>query len=547
MRKTGKAGDLTVQMVAGSYVVLMGLNLPKNKTSKLLGFAVQRTDVQSGEVIWMRGMKTFAATDPKDNIGQNFSSRDHPFQTFQWADYSVKPGSKYKYKIIALRGTPTTLQETETVLISITTESEVNNTHAVFFNRGAAASQEYARRFQNKKPSEIGAPAYNWLSRGLAEAMEEFIAKAKNKTYTLLGAVYEFEYSPILELLKKAKATGASLSIIYHAYDDVTKVENEKAINLAGIGSFCKPRKNTLKIAHNKFFILLRNKKPVEVWTGSTNISENGIFGHSNVGHIVRDAAVAESYYKYWLQLEADVDGPSLKKWMDINNPLPQATDLFPETFPVFSPHKGPAFLNWYSELAGSASAALFMTFAFGMNGSFLKVYDQLDNVLRIALMDKKGTTAASAAEIDRVRRLPNCVVAVGNNIKINAFDRWLAEMYSIIKGPRVPFIHNKFMLVDPLGEMPIVITGSANFSDASTTTNDENMIVIRGNQKVADIYLGEFMRLYSHYAFRESLTFKPDNAVDRSHLIANDSWTLTYYGNTSRSMRRKYFSGVGE
>ena len=37
-------------------------------------------------------------------------------------------------------------------------------------------------------------------------------------------------------------------------------------------------------------------------------------------------------------------------------------------------------------------------------------------------------------------------------------------------------------MLIDPLSEYSIVITGSANFSDASTERNDENMLVIRGD-----------------------------------------------------------------
>jgi phosphatidylserine/phosphatidylglycerophosphate/cardiolipin synthase-like enzyme len=47
------------------------------------------------------------------------------------------------------------------------------------------------------------------------------------------------------------------------------------------------------------------------------------------------------------------------------------------------------------------------------------------------------------------------------------------------------------------------VVTGSANFSTASTNKNDENMLVIRGNTRVADIYLGEFMRIYNHLSFR--------------------------------------------
>jgi len=39
--------------------------------------------------------------------------------------------------------------------------------------------------------------------------------------------------------------------------------------------------------------------------------------------------------------------------------------------------------------------------------------------------------------------------------------------------------------------------------SAASTTDNDDNMIIVRGNKRVADIYLGEFMRLYTHFSFR--------------------------------------------
>src|SRR6185295_13804860 len=51
-----------------------------------------------------------------------------------------------------------------------------------------------------------------------------------------------------------------------------------------------------------------------------------------------------------------------------------------------------------------------------------------------------------------------------------------------------VAYIHSKFLLRDPLGKDPIVVTGSANFSNPSTTDNDENMLIIRGDQRVADI-----------------------------------------------------------
>ena len=549
MRKTLKDGDLTVQIIAGCYVVMFGINIPRSKTAKLMGFAIQRKDFATGELMWMRGMKTFAATDPNDSLGANYSSREHPFQSFQWADYSVRPGQKYGYKIIALRGTPTHLQEKETVEFkSIVTEVEDGDTHAIYFNRGAAASQEYARRFQNRKPDKVpGGAAFTWLSRGLFEALISFIGQAKNSTFGIHAAVYEFNHPDVLAALKKAKDRGADVQIAYHAFNDETRADTEKAIAAAGIGNICKPRENTKKISHNKFFILTKNGKAQQVFTGSVNITINGIFGHSNVGHIVRDKTVAEAYHAYWEQLhDNDLDGDQLKDWTAENNPAPPEENVsIPNIFPVFSPHKGLNILKWYSELANAATSALFMTFAFGMNKEFFKVYNQDDDILRMAVMDKKGTTDESAAKIDEVRKLTSCVIAVGNNIKVNAFDNWLAEIRSIIKGPRVPYIHNKFMIVDPLGESPIVITGSANFSDDSTSTNDENMLVIQNNKRVAEIYLGEYMRMYAHYAFRESLTFKPNNDIDRAHLNPKSEWVNGYYGNNSRSMRRKYFAGV--
>ncbi|HEU4320658.1 MAG TPA: hypothetical protein VFS66_11310, partial [Acidimicrobiia bacterium] len=85
------------------------------------------------------------------------------------------------------------------------------------------------------------------------------------------------------------------------------------------------------------------------------------------------------------------------------------------------------------------------------------------------------------------------------------------------------------------------VVAGSANFSDASTRRNDENMVVVRGNTRVADIYLGEFIRLYTHHAFRESLNWRKPGDVPK-HLRSDDWWS-DYFDNTQRSNRRQYFA----
>ena len=97
------------------------------------------------------------------------------------------------------------------------------------------------------------------------------------------------------------------------------------------------------------------------------------------------------------------------------------------------------------------------------------------------------------------------------------------------------------------LAHDPIVVTGSANFSAASTTDNDENMLVIRGNRRVADVYLGEYMRLWNHYAFREWAAKQATAPADTAfaHLDAGDQWWRGYFGDTARARQRRYFVGA--
>ena len=68
-------------------------------------------------------------------------------------------------------------------------------------------------------------------------------------------------------------------------------------------------------------------------------------------------------------------------------------------------------------------------------------------------------------------------------------------------------------------------------------------MILARGNKRVADVYLGEYMRLYSHHAFREWLNRQGPNVTPKP--LRTDNWWNGYFGNTARSTRRKFFARV--
>jgi phosphatidylserine/phosphatidylglycerophosphate/cardiolipin synthase-like enzyme len=135
-------------------------------------------------------------------------------------------------------------------------------------------------------------------------------------------------------------------------------------------------------------------------------------------------------------------------------------------------------------------------------------------------------------------------VFSIGAFLPINMFDIWLKEKLTGLN-PNVRFLHTKYMLVDPLSDDPIVVSGSANFSVNSCTVNDENMLIIRGNKRVADIYLGEYMRLHRHFAFREWAAAHPEEALHPEHefLDEADVWWKRFFEDTAERRKRQFFS----
>jgi phosphatidylserine/phosphatidylglycerophosphate/cardiolipin synthase-like enzyme len=556
MRKSSTSEGFKVLAVAGTYVVTLGFHLPETKCDNLLGFSIHRADHTENEAYYLEGMKAFAETDPGFPSGSLYSTKDHPIQSFQWADYSAKPGHVYTYLISALKGTPQLLVKFASVSIKITTESPESGDHDVYFNRGAAASQEYIRRFGNKKPKDVvpKQPVFDWLSRGLYEAMVLFVKSCVPGKHKLRIAAYEFHYEPFLMELKKASVAGVDILIVYdHRKADPAK-KNEAAVNKCELSERCTKRvMGKSFISHNKFMVKLDGDEAISVWTGGTNFSEGGVFGHSNVAHVVEQAPVAKQYLAYWTALHGDPNQATIKSATEALTLVPKIP-VSSGTAMLFSPRSSLDALTFYGKLAKTAKQGLFMTFAFGINEIFKDVYRNSTAQIRFALLEKKTRSMSEKTPEDRakkkaeeeavqqLRNLPENVFAIGSFIETNKFDGWVKEQLTGLN-PMVKYIHNKFMLIDPLSQSPIVITGSANFSDASTTNNDENMLIIKGNKRVADIYLGEFMRLFSHFSFRESLAFRKPN--DPPKPLNTGDWWKDSFGDTPRSSRRKFFAKV--
>src|SRR5205814_3510676 len=151
-----------------------------------------------GEKYWLSGYKTYKSVEPTPLPGILYSTRQHPIQGFTWSDLSAKPEHDYTYEVVALRGTPASPEQSETVAVDLRTESEHGRTHHVHFNRGAAASQEYTRSFGDKRPEQVGPAAFAWLSRCAAEATADSLSRAIAAGWGLRVGAYEVTAESVL-------------------------------------------------------------------------------------------------------------------------------------------------------------------------------------------------------------------------------------------------------------------------------------------------------------------------------------------------------------
>jgi phosphatidylserine/phosphatidylglycerophosphate/cardiolipin synthase-like enzyme len=275
------------------------------------------------------------------------------------------------------------------------------------------------------------------------------------------------------------------------------------------------------------------------------NLSLNGIYGQSNVGHWVEDAATAAAFLDYWERLNDDPEFDELRPADDAASSIDSGS-LTRGTTALFSPRTGNAQLQRIAGFVADARRAAFITLPFGIVATMAPALTEDDGVLRCILLDSAGSAASQRAALRTARALPNVIAAIGNRIETNALDAWVQEEANPWS-TNVEYVHTKYALIDPLSNDPLVITGSANFSDPSVKSNDENTLVIRGDTRVADIYLGEFRRLFDHHAFRESLKTRGANAANDPTPLKEKpaDWLIRHFDDGGPGeLRRLYFSG---
>ncbi len=530
MRFKNTKGPLKVYAVAGTQTVLFSLDIAISKVEgkRLLGFSFERK-TGNGPKRTLNGTKRFASLHgtPREKLSL--------VQTYFWKDYTADPGQTYTYTITAMLGAADNPVAGFEVSIQVQTEPLHQGQHAVYFNYGVTGSQAYSARFENKRVDELSPAkkkaALKMLGRELWEdGLLQFVKQATDNSYQLAGMFYELQYPDFLLALKKAQQAGVQIELCYSAQPG-QKLKNETAIATAGIGHLCRIRTKVSQ-PHNKFMVLCKNGKPIEVWTGSTNITLAGIFGHSNTGHWIKDAGIAEKYFQYWTTIK---ENPTVKNSAVVSEAIKADTDLSSlkkGTHVFFSPRSTKNLLTQYANLIDSAKKMACMIIPFNIDDVFREVYAKDKDHLRYILFEK-------AAEAKSVQSNDRDLMITAGAILKTPVEQWVKEISTKTSAAAgILYVHNKFFLIDPLERVPIVVTGSANFSKSSITSNDENTLIIKGDQRVADIYLTEYSRMFEHFWPRYLGTL-PVRSFTKP-LDETYSWHKDYYNTNKMGQKRK-------
>ncbi|AGS20677.1 phospholipase D-like domain-containing protein [Rhizobium etli] len=570
---------LQVFAIAGTKAILLAMNMDDSLLQGFHGFAFRRR-VANGQWEWLTGLKVFVDVFPeggpvikKGKVGR-FPTNEHPIQSFLWSDYRASPGTKYEFEISAMFGPIAKLEAHYAATLAITTEQEDDGKHGIWFNLGAIASQAFAEKFGNKPLSDAdyndpGNEEVAFLSRGLLEACIEFIRETPAGDALRIVA-YEFTFKRILLELKAALERGVDVRIVYHA-----TTANEKAIADAKLPENSKGvqilfKRTRPQTPHNKFIVRLKKgKTPVSVWTGSTNFTPSGFLGQTNVGHKVTDGDIAKIYLQLWEGLKADPDDFDATQAAMALTPNP-ANVVGTGTTLVFSPRPSPKMLDWYGHRAADAVNAVMFTAAFKVDERILSALADTDTSMRFILLEQPPSAEVQAARRANPADLELSYGAILGKTKMLTEERtgrdatgkkvtkivpipnfkiekwFLKEELERQSGDGFVFyVHTKFLLVDPFSDDPLVCTGSANFSGASLTSNDENMLLIRGDTRVADIYLTEYDRVFRHFYSRDVINdiAKKGGPVNVGKLDPTDKWWQPYYdAKLAKSHKRRMF-----
>lgn len=308
-------------------------------------------------------------------------------------------------------------------------------------------------------PINISDPA-NWQG-SIEGRLIEKINAAKTSIHI---ASFEFDLTPVAEALIAAKQRGVDVRWVT---DDEHGLEADVE---PGHGQFAMLQNAGIEVRSDTRSALMHNKFWIFdgqiVWTGSTNITENGIFDQDNNTVVIQSPELAAIYEREFQEMWDGQFGPRSPSTLDQQIAMVNGSRIV-----VVFTSEDPALENAIVPIVKSATKSVrFLTFSF------------TDFPLADAMSQrwKAGVDVAGVFE------------KVGSETEASELRTLMCRSVPVKQDGNSGFLHHKLIVVDER----IVITGSMNYSTNAEENNDENVIII-DNADIARLYLQEFDRVW--------------------------------------------------
>ena len=275
-------------------------------------------------------------------------------------------------------------------------------------------------------------------------------------------ASFEFNLPRVADALIAAKARGVDVRWVTDNENgldiDANPNRGQFARLMAG-GVEVKDDAGRSALMHNKFWIFDRQI----LWTGSTNITVNGIYKQNNNVILIRSPEIAAIYEREWEELWTGQLGRRAPSTMNSQWAILDGTPIQV----IFSPEDGA--VSYLVAMLNDAQVSIrFLAFSF------------TDYPMAQAMV----TRAQNGVDVQGVFETFG-----SNSPRSELKTLWCAGL-PVRQDGNDSFLHDKVIIIDN----SIVVTGSLNFSSSADEDNEENVIII-DNPGIAALYLEEYQK----------------------------------------------------
>ncbi len=277
-------------------------------------------------------------------------------------------------------------------------------------------------------------------------------------------AAFEFDLTPVAEALISARNRGVEVRWIT---DDEHGLEADRE---EGYGLFQMMMNSGIKVRdddsgnlmHNKFIIFDDHS----VWTGSTNLTQNGMFRNNNNVIVFESRDVVNIYQREFNELWRGNSGAESRSTVRRQTAMIEDTPVFV----IFAPED--EGMDHLLPLVRRAEESVhFMAFAF--------THDELG--AELVRKAKRGLDISGVFETRNA------------TTEHSELHRLYCNGVDVLKDGNSATMHHKVFIIDK----KIVVTGSFNFSNNANNMNDENMVFLN-NREIASAYEEEFDRVWA-------------------------------------------------